>query len=143
MNATRLLILAAILSGLANGASALTVTDQVTPEVVRQNPKAWTITAKKTNDHMIAFTITHAVPQPRYVIGSLRIRDREHLLLTSDFPAYLHDEGSATYYFSISSDLIANSEFEVSASVFVHSHGEDVPLPGTVISVIRLKDFAP
>jgi len=143
MNAIRLLILLALLRCLTTSASALTVTDQVTPEVVKQNPKAWTITAKKTDGHLVAFTITHAVPRPRYVVGSLRIRDGEHLLLTSDFPAYVHEEGSATYYFSISSDLIANSEFEFSASFFVHSHGEDVPLPGTVISVIRLKDFAP
>jgi hypothetical protein len=143
MNATRLLVLMALLSYLATGASALTVTDQVTPEIVKQNPKVWTITAKKTADHMIAFTITHAIPKPLYVIASLRIRDGEHLLFTSDFPAYIREEGSTTCYFSISGDLIANSEFELSASTFVHSHGEDVPIPGTVISVIRLKDFAP
>lgn len=143
MKTTSIALAMASLICLSTAAGAMTVMDHVTPETVKQNPKAWTIKAVPADGGMIAFTITHMLPEPRYVVASLRIRKGDELILKSDFPAFVHDEKTVTYYFSIAKDHLAHSEFELSASTFVRSQGRDVPLPGSVLSSIRLQDFAP
>jgi hypothetical protein len=137
-----MLIAVATLATIPSVAGALTVLNPVTPDTVRQDPKAWTIKVEKTDGGMIAFTITHALKEPQYVVASLRIRKGDEAVLESHFPAFVR-EGSAIYYFAVAPSHVQDSSFELSVSSFAHANGQDVPLPGSLISLIRLKDFAP
>lgn len=136
------LIAVAILATIPGVVNALTVLDPVTPDTIKQDPKAWTVKVEKTDGGMIAFTITHVLKEPQYVVASLHIRKGNETVLESHFPAFVR-EGSATYHFAVAPSHVQDSSFELSVSSFAHANGQDVPIPGGVISLVRLKDFAP
>lgn len=127
---------------LVDRASAVVVEQQVTPAYVKENPKAFSIKAKKRDDGLIQFTVTRHLARPQYFVASLAVREGSELVAESNSPSFVRND-SATYYVAVLPKHLPESTFELSERSFAEDHGRDLPLPGGVDYKIRLKDFAP
>lgn len=137
---TTLLSLAGVVLALtlSPAALALTVDQPVTPSYVRDHPKEFSVKVRKDEKGLIAFTVVRTLPEPRYLVAHLRIRDQGRLIAESHTPSFAR-KGDNTFRFSISPEHQADSTFELGESACQ----DGVPLPGTVNYQFQLKEFVP
>jgi hypothetical protein len=128
--------IAAILS---TSALALSTTVPVTPAHVREHPKEWSVEVTKGKDGLIHFTIKHHVEIRTYHIAHLEVYHQSKLIATSSTPSF-GTKGWNTFYFSLSPEDIAESEFELGEC---YLGGGDLPAPGTTGYQFKLSDFVP
>ena len=131
-----------IAATLATTALALTINQQVTPAYVREHPKEWTVEVTKGDDGLIHFVIKHSVEIPQYHVAHLAVYHQGKLMATSDTPLFGKKRGN-TFYFSLATEDIAESKFELSDSALSGSGHDKVPVPGTTVYQFRLLDFVP
>jgi hypothetical protein len=140
---SRLILVASMALVLSAAVLAVVVRTDVTPAYVKQEPKAFAVTAERRADGLVHFTITRQLKDERYVVASLVVRDGETVIAESHIPAFVR-ERSATYYVAVAPAYLADSTFELADRSF---GGDDktgpVPLPGGIDFHIALKDFAP
>jgi hypothetical protein len=127
-----------ILLTFASTGLALTVDQAVTPACVLEPPKEFSVTVKKDQNGLIAFTVVRTLSEQRYLVAHLRIRQQGKTLVESHTPSFAKQNDNA-FYFSISPEHVADSSFEIGESAFV----DGVPLPGTVNYRFRIRDFVP
>jgi hypothetical protein len=143
-------LLAAILvvAAVSTTALAVVVKTEWTPEFVKQNPGAFSVTSEMRSDGLVHFKViqTHKLAGARWVVASLVVRKGDTRVAESHFPAVVREE-SVTYYFAISPDYMADSAFELSENGLGEVAGDagrhPLPMPGGAINVFHLKDFAP
>jgi predicted short-subunit dehydrogenase-like oxidoreductase (DUF2520 family) len=133
-------LLTALLLSLSATAHALTSEQTVTPDYVRSHPDRVSVQSEKNKDGLIAFTVKFRLKQPQYVVAHLSVQNGDQLLARSDTPAFTKNVEN-TFYFALSEECLASSEFTLGVSHFVASGDEAVPIPGTIEYRFRLADF--
>lgn len=119
---------------------ALTVDQQVTASYVKEHPKEFTVKVVEGKNDLLSFTIVRNLAQPKYLVAHLSVSHNGRVLAESDTPS-IGRKGENTFYFSLSRDDVAASEFSLSESAFAES-GETIdPLPGTTNYQFSLQDF--
>lgn len=129
---------------LAHTGEALAETEDVpvTPAYVKENPKEFSILAKKGDDGLIHFTITRHLSEPRYLVARFAVRENGSVVLDGSFPAFVREK-AAKYYLAVSPQQLSNAHFELSESGFGDMNGTPIPWVGGTDYQIHLADFAP
>lgn len=143
MKMTSLLLSSCLVAAiLSSTALALTINEQVTPAYVREHPKEWSVKVVKGGDGLIHFTITHDVETPMYHVAHLAVYHQGKLIATSDTPSFGKKRGN-TFYFSLSAEDIAESQFDLSDSALSGAGDDAVPVVGTTVHQFPLQDYVP
>jgi hypothetical protein len=129
MSHARVVIAAFAVALFAQGASALTRDQPVTPEFLKQEPGQFKITAEKRADGLVHFTITRLLARPAYLVARSTIRDGDKLLLDTTSTAFAR-EPSATYYVAVSAERMANATFELFEGGFGGPDNDPLPVVG-------------
>ena len=138
----RLLPGIALLLSSAGAASALTVDVPVTPAYLREHPKTLALKIARRPDGLLAFTITRTLPQRRYFVARLLIRQEGKLLVDTSIPSYGRKDANS-FFFSLAPESLAQAEFELSESFVSGSAEEPILTPGTINYQFRLRDHVP
>jgi hypothetical protein len=128
-----------LLSMSATTALALTVEQPVTPATVQERPDEFGVKATQGKDGLIHFTIRRTLKEPMYLVAHLAVRHLGKVIVTSDTPSFAV-KGQNTFYFSISLENVADSEFMLGESGISKT---GVPVVGTMHYKFRLSDFVP
>jgi hypothetical protein len=135
-----IIIVASVNFALAATGWALTVEESLTPDYVKEHPKEWSVNVADGKDGQITFTVIQYLVEPKYLVAHFAAYHGGNLVATSDSPAFGRKRDN-TFYFSVARDDLADSKFSLSESVVGGSGDDAVPLPGTIIHHIALKDF--
>jgi hypothetical protein len=131
-----------IIFALTGRASAETEDVLVTPAYLKENPKMFSILAKKHDDGLIHFTIKRHLTEPRYLVARIKVSDQDSVVLDSSFPAFVREK-SIKYYLAVSPKQLSNAHFELGESGFGTMSGMPIPVIGGTDYQIHLADFAP
>lgn len=141
---SRTFVLAAILCSVvllsANSGSALTVEQQITPEYLKAHPKEFTLKVEKRDDGMLHFTLGRNLTQQKYLIARLVVKQDGKKLADISTPSY-GKKGENRFYLALSPAQLSEAEYELSESFLSGPASDPVPIPGTIIYKISLKDF--
>jgi hypothetical protein len=136
------ILMLTIVLALTGEASAWTMDVPMTPAYVKENPQKFSIRAEKRDDGLIHFTITYRVPEPRYLVARIEVRDQGSIVLDSSFPAFVREK-TINYYIAVSPRQLFNARFELSESGIDDVNGTPIPWVGGTNYQIHLADFAP
>ena len=141
---TKFLVLGCFIAAiLSSTAFALTINEQVTAVYVGEHPKVWSVKAAKKESGLIQFTVVRTLSEPKYLVAHLAVHHAGRLIVTSDTPLFGKRKDS-TFYFSISTEDIAESTFELGEHGLgstVDGVQTDIPVVGGIVYQFRLLDF--
>ena len=129
-----------MVSVVAGKASAVVITQPVTPASVKEKDSQFSVKAETGKDGLIHFRITYRLPRPQYLVAHFELRDGERVLARTDSPSFARED-SATFYVSVSPKQLPCAKFELSENGFGESGGQPVPSPGGTIFQIDLQAF--
>lgn len=136
-----LVIVPAVLFGVIQAVSALTIERHVTPAYVKDNPNRISVAAEKKGDGLIHFTITYFLPRPSYLVANTEVRDGDRVVFQNTSSAFVREK-SATYYASVAPERVTDAKFDLFVGSFVESNGAPTPVPGGTDYRIQLSEFA-
>jgi hypothetical protein len=143
MNTFRFALLKSVaLLGFTTAALALTVTEEVNPAYVQKHSEELSVKVVRREDGRIDFTVIRNLPQQKYLVARLTIRQGDKIIAETSIPLFAKKNAN-TFHLSISPDHIATSEFELGESFFAENGDNPVPLPGTVNYHFKLSKFVP
>jgi hypothetical protein len=122
----------------STAAFALTVERAVSPDYLREHPKEFSVTVRKAENGLLAFTVVRTLPEPKYLVAHLSVRQQGKMIAESRTPSFAK-WGDNTFHFSLSPEHVDESRFEIGES----SARDGVPLPGTVKYQFHIRDFVP
>jgi hypothetical protein len=122
--------------------AALTVEQQVTPDFLKAHSKEFALKAERRDGDLVAFTFVRTLPQPKYLVARLVLTHDGKKIAEVSTPSY-GKKGANDFFVSLSRTQLVEAEYEVSESFLAGPSTDPVPIPGTVVYKISLKDFAP
>jgi hypothetical protein len=144
MKITHLLLLGCFITAtFFTTAFALTVDEQVTPAYLREHINEFSVKVTKDKNGLLAFTVVHTLSKPMYLIQRLTVHHAGKIIAENS-NAFVTHQRENTFYFSLSPEDIAASEFEIShCPGFQETDYGVTVVPGTLNYQFHLRDFVP
>jgi hypothetical protein len=137
-----LLLATAAVLGSVPPTLALTVDREVTPAYLREHAKEWGVKVARAQNGLLSFTISRTLPERRYLVARLLVKEKSRTLAESSSPSYARKDENR-FFFSISPEHVEESVFELGESFLSGDADHPHPVPGTVNYQFRLREFVP
>jgi hypothetical protein len=124
----------------ARPGTALTVEQQVTPEYLKAHSREWSLKVEKGDDGMLHFTLVRTLTQAKYFVNRTVVKQDGKKLADVSTPSF-GKKGANSFYLALSPSQVAEAEYELSESFLAGPASDPIPIPGTIIYKISLKDF--
>jgi hypothetical protein len=138
--ATRFAIVLMIFCASTSGTSAATALVAVTPASVKQNGDPFSVTARRSKNGLIHFTIGYRPPAPQQLVTRFELRDGETTLAKTETSTSVRD-GSAGYHVTIATKYLAGSTFELSHYPLSEAPGRSIEQTYDTVYRIDLAAF--
>ena len=89
---------------------------------------------------MLHFTLVRTLTQPMYFVNRTVLKQEGKKLADVSTPSF-GKKGENSFYVSLSPQQLAETEYDLSESFLAGPAADPVPIPGTIIYKISLKDF--
>jgi hypothetical protein len=105
---------------------------------VREHPKEFSVTVKKNENGLLAFTVVRTLSEPKYLVVRLAVH-RQGTLIAENSTPLIAKKNDSRFHFSVAPEHVGDIAFEISESFAP----DGIPRPGTIIHQFLLLDFVP